>query len=245
VAGGDQHQRHDVDGAVTGLDEAVHGVLDGRWRQLEEAARDVRVRRAQLGALDERGELGAAGGALRAVADDEQGGTGRGRRSRSLLVEQGVQGGSGDGGAALLAALDTAGQPLSRRAALDSAAPTKPTGRPTTSAGAAPERDRARTARSARSRPTHTAPGPTSSKAIRTAAALRVRPARGPGARGRRHTTGRLVMPGGDHLHVGDDGRTGGERVVPPPQRGLVGDQVVDVGQVGAGVHHPLHDGAG
>jgi hypothetical protein len=79
--GGHQHERDDVDRAVAGLDQPLHGVLDRRRRQLEEAAGDVGVRRAQLRTLDELGELRAAGLALGAVADDEQGGTGHGLSS--------------------------------------------------------------------------------------------------------------------------------------------------------------------
>jgi hypothetical protein len=111
-----------------------------------------------------------------------------------------------------------------------------------TSAGAAPRSISSNSAVGAQPT-THTAPGPTSSYAIPHRRGAAGEPARGPGVPDPAHD-GAARDPGGDHLHVGDDGCTGGERVVPPPQRGLVGDQVVDVGQVGAGVHHPLHDGA-
>jgi hypothetical protein len=81
VPGGHEHERDDVDRAVARPDQPLHGVLDGRRRQLEEAAGDVRVRRAQLRPVDELGELRTAGRALGAVADDEQGRTGHGLSS--------------------------------------------------------------------------------------------------------------------------------------------------------------------
>ena len=74
VTGADEHQRHDVDRAVPLRDEPRHGVLDGRRRELEEAALDVGVRRGLRHALHQLGELRDAVGALGAVADDEQGG---------------------------------------------------------------------------------------------------------------------------------------------------------------------------
>ena len=72
VPGPDEHERHDVDGAVPGLHQADDGVLDRRRRELEEAALDVGGRDRFRDPLDELAELRAAGCALRAVPDDEQ-----------------------------------------------------------------------------------------------------------------------------------------------------------------------------
>ena len=89
--------------------------------------------------------------------------------------------------------LDTCGRPLSRSAALDSAAPTNPTGRPTTSAGSTPRVMSSNSAVGAQPT-THTAPGPTSPYAIRTAAAERVSPSAARASR-TRQTTSRPVIP--------------------------------------------------
>jgi len=70
----DEHERYDVDAPVAGRDQPRHGVLDGRRRQLEEAASHVGVRQPQLNPVDQGRELGAPLGALGAVADDQQSG---------------------------------------------------------------------------------------------------------------------------------------------------------------------------
>lgn len=87
----------------------------------------------------------------------------------------------------------TAGSPLARNAALDSAAPTKPTGRPMTSAGEASSVSSS--SRAVGAQPiTQRAPGPTSSYASRIAWAERVSP--GPDlASLRRQTVSRRVIP--------------------------------------------------
>ena len=72
VAGGDEHERDDVDGAGARGGEPVNGVLDRRRGELEEPALHVDVGQPLRHPLDELGELRAALLALGPVSDDEQ-----------------------------------------------------------------------------------------------------------------------------------------------------------------------------
>src|SRR5205814_5680523 len=129
VPGRDQHQRHGGDAGLTA--ERVHGLPDGRCGQLDEAARDRRVDLAGH-PLDELPELFGTSLVGGAVAGDQQWGSGHvsgSPYSRALIAAAATA----DPPRAL--ALDSWGRPAARSAAFDSAAPTYPTGSPTTSAG--------------------------------------------------------------------------------------------------------------
>ena len=75
MPGSDEHEGYDVDAPVAGRHEAGGGVLDRRWGELEEASFHVGVRHGGLQPVHELAELGDARGGLRAVTDDEQGGS--------------------------------------------------------------------------------------------------------------------------------------------------------------------------
>ena len=142
----------------------------------------------------------------------------------------------------------TDGSPDARRAALASAAPTNPTGRPITSAGRkSPAAARRTTSnRAVGALPTTTtAPSGHLAAATRMAAAEAVVPSAGGGegpalveeAAGARPAGG-----DGHHLHVGDHGRPRPEGGDPGPAGVLVDHEGVGVGDVGGGVDHPGHD---
>ena len=139
--------------------------------------------------------------------------------------------------------LVTERSPLARSASLASAAPTKPTGSPTTNAGSTFLVRISASAVGAQPT-TQTAPGPTSPNASRTAAAA-PGDARGPG-QPRAQRLPDLAHhrpagdPGRDHLGVGHHGGAAGQRRHPGGQRFLVADQVGRVVEVGAGVDDPL-----
>jgi hypothetical protein len=88
----------------------------------------------------------------------------------------------------------TAGRPLARSAAFDSAAPTNPTGRPITSAGATPWAMISSSAVGALPT-THTAPGPALAYDSRIPAAERVRPSGLSSTSPIEQITGRAVIP--------------------------------------------------
>src|SRR5262250_992008 len=115
--------------------------------------------------------------------------------------------------------LVTAGSPLSRSACFASTAPTKPTGRPMTRAGAGPRRRRS--ARAVGAVPmTHTAPGPTSPPVTRI-------PAAAPVVDLAHHLAG--GDPGGRHRRVHHPRRAVAQRLSARGQVRFGADQVVEV----------------
>ena len=151
---------------------------------------------------------------------------------RAGRVEQGVERGGGDRGAALLRDVAHRGQAAVAQRRLGLAAPTKPTGRPMTSAGAGVAARAVRPARSGAQPMTQTAPGRPRRQASRMPAAERVMPVARASAAARRsatrQTASRAVMPAATiatSATTGAPARSAGAR---RGQRGLVADQVVE-----------------
>ena len=146
-------------------------------------------------------------------------------RTSDLRVEQGVEGRGGDGRAPLLAAVGHLRQPgrAQRRLGLRRA---DEADRQADDERRARRRGRAaRTAPSARSR----RPRPRPARPRRTPSARRRRERVRPVLRaGLAHPADDVAAgdAGGDHLHVGDDRRAGGQRAPAGLERVLVGDQV-------------------
>src|SRR5262249_35312749 len=143
--------------------------------------------------------------------------------------------------------LVTAGSPLSRSACFASTAPTKPTGRPMTRAGAGP-----RVSRSARAvgavPTTHTAPGPTSLPATRMPAAARVMPSTLVSAAACGSAPAYRLAggdPRGRHRRVGDHRRTAAQRRRGGGEIRFRADEITEVAGGGAGVDDPFHHGRG
>ena len=141
-----------------------------------------------------------------------------------------------------------AGRPLSTSASFDSAAPTKPTGSPTTSAGATFSSSNSNSAVGAFPT-TQMALSPTSPAASLNPAAERVMPRlsgqlAGAGA-GDEASRFAARDPGRHHAHVRNDGRVAPQRFDPTFQSRLVENEAPRVFRVRRGVNDPFCDGAG
>src|SRR5262249_38319468 len=201
VPGSEQDERDGADRRHAPTDERIDGSVQVGLGQLDEPAPDLETLRRTSPHVRELPVLLDPGAGAAAVAGEEQtrtcalgafpSGTWPARRTNALTV------------AAATAlppfspTLEIAVNPLARNRAFDSAAPTNPTGRPTTSAGAnAPRSARSTTSsRAVGAQPTTTtAPSGWHAAAARMPRALRVVWASSPDA-GRQHSAWSPWMP--------------------------------------------------
>src|SRR5262249_22800546 len=201
VPGAEEDERDGADRGHAPGDERVGCRVEGGLGPLDEPAAHLEPVRLATQHVGELPVLLDPGGRAAAVADEEQ----RGARAHDAFPS----GGSTERRTSALRAaaatalppfsptLEIAGTPLARRRAFDSAAPTNPTGRPTTRAGAnAPHSARPTTSsRAVGAQPTTTlAPAGWHAAAARMPSALRVVPA-SPPVSGRWHSAWIPWMP--------------------------------------------------
>src|SRR5204863_707477 len=140
VAGAEEDERDGADRRDTAADERVDGGVEVGLCQLDEPAADLEAVRLAAQHVGELPVLVHAGGGAAAVADKEQ------RRAwahdafpsddRAARRTSALTAAAATALPPFSPTLEMAGNPLARSRAFDAAAPTKPTGMPTTRAGA-------------------------------------------------------------------------------------------------------------